>query len=55
MKKLSTNDIYNDIIRQIYGMNKNIWKNQLSIKWAVRFDLFGLVGFIAIIIYNFFK
>jgi hypothetical protein len=55
LSNLSRNDIYNDIIRQIYGMNKNIWKNQISIKWAVRFDLVGLGGFIIIIIYNFLK
>ena len=52
LDKLTEDNIYEQIVRQIYGMNKNIWKNQLSIKWAVIFDIFGLFGFIVVIIYN---
>lgn len=48
---LTSNDIYDHIIRQIYGMNKNIWRNQQSIKIAVICDLIGLLGFLIVIIY----
>ncbi len=48
---LSDDEICSDLIKQIYGMNNIIWKNQKSIKRAVAFDLFGLLGFLAMIIY----
>lgn len=44
-------EIYEDLIRQIYGMNNNIWKNQISIKIAVYFDLIGLFGFFLVMLY----
>lgn len=45
------NEICEDLIKQIYGMNRNIWINQKSIKGAVLFDLVGLVGFLMMIAY----
>ncbi|MDE7372436.1 MAG: hypothetical protein K2N18_00035 [Clostridia bacterium] len=48
---MSDEEICEDLIKQIYGMNNNIWRNQSSIKMAVVFDLIGLVGFLAMIIY----
>lgn len=48
---MSDDEICDDLIKQIYGMNTNIWRNQRSIKKAVVFDLIGLVGFLAMIIY----
>lgn len=47
---LTEDKIFEQMVRQIYGMNKNIWKNQLSIKWAVRLDLIGLIGFLFIMV-----
>lgn len=48
---MSDEVICDDLIKQIYGMNNNIWRNQRSIKKAVVFDLIGLVGFLAMIVY----
>lgn len=50
LDRLSYNEIHEDLARQIYGMNNNIWVDQLSIKAAVIFDLIGLVVFIVAII-----
>lgn len=47
---ISDAEICNDLIKQIYGMNGNIWKNQKSIKAAVAFDLIGLLGFFVMMI-----
>ncbi len=44
-------EIVADLARQIYGMNTNIWKNQISIKIAVWLDLIGLAGFLLIMLY----
>jgi len=49
--KITEDEIYHDLVRQVYGMNKNIWKNQKSIKTAVFFDLIGMCGFLYIIFY----
>jgi len=51
LAKITAKEICEDISNQIYGMNRNIWKSQQSIKTAVLFDLIGLVGFIIIIAY----
>jgi hypothetical protein len=48
---MSDEEICEDLIKQIYGMNNNIWRNQRSIKKAVVFDMIGLIGFLAMIIY----
>lgn len=48
---LSDDEICEDLIKQIYGMNKNIWVNQKSIKCAVFLDLIGLIGFLVMIMY----
>lgn len=48
---LSEEELYEDLTRQIYGMNQNIWKNQQSIKSAVFCDLIGIFGFFIMIIY----
>ena len=48
---MSDDEICGDLIKQIYGMNNNIWRNQKSIKKAVIFDLVGLVGFFVMVIY----
>ena len=48
---INDDEICNDLIKQIYGMNKNIWKNQRSIKIAVACDLIGLVGFLLMIVF----
>lgn len=52
LESLSVDIICEDLSKQIYGMNKNIWKNQKSIKNAVFWDLIGLVGFLLIILYQ---
>lgn len=49
--KLTNDEIIEDLTKQIYGMNNNIWKNQQSIKTAVLLDVIGLFGFIIMIIY----
>lgn len=51
LDSMSIDDIYHDLVRQIYGMNANIWKNQVSIKFAVLLDLLGLIGFAFILVY----
>lgn len=51
MDTISEEEIYIDLLRQIYGMNNNIWRNQISIKVAVFFDLIGLLGFLFIMFY----
>ena len=48
---LSMDEICDDLTKQIYGMNYNIWQSQKSIKRAVFFDLIGLIGFIIILFY----
>ncbi len=55
MDSISADDIYIDLLRQIYGMNINIWRNQFSIKVAVYCDLVGLLGFICIMLYMIFN
>ncbi len=49
--EISDEELCEDLSRQIYGMNNNIWKNQKSIKWAVNCDIVGLVVFFLSIIY----
>jgi hypothetical protein len=51
LDSISTDEIYEDLVRQIYGMNTNIWNNQRSIKVAVFFDLVGLAGFFGVLLY----
>ena len=51
LSKLTNNELIEDLTKQIYGMNYNIWKNQKSIKIAVFLDIIGLFGFIVIIVY----
>lgn len=51
ISNLSKDELYEDLARQIYGMNQNIWKNQQSIKNAVFCDLIGIFGFFVMIIY----
>lgn len=48
---LTDDRICDDLTKQIYGMNNNIWKNQQSIKIAVFFDLIGVIGFLIMIVY----
>lgn len=49
--RISDKDLCEDLSRQIYGMNNNIWKNQQSIKLAVIFDIIGLLDFFLAILY----
>ena len=49
--RISDKDLCEDLSRQIYGMNNNIWKNQKSIKLAVIFDIIGLLNFFLAILY----
>jgi hypothetical protein len=51
LDRLTISEICEDLTNQIYGMNKNIWRNQRSIKTAVFFDIIGLIGFILILFY----
>ena len=51
LENMTIDVICDDLIKQIYGMNHNIWKNQKSIKKAVAFDL-GLAGFVVIILWR---
>lgn len=51
LDELTDDELFEDLTRQIYGMNQNIWKNQKSIKCAVAFDMVGLLAFLAMIIY----
>ena len=48
---LNEQDIYEDLVRQIFGMNKNVWRNQKSIRLAVWLDLIGLAGFFLSFVY----
>ena len=48
---ISVDELYQDLIWQIYGMNKNVWKNQKSIRAAVICDLLGLFGFFFVVLY----
>lgn len=49
--RISDKDLCEDLVRQIYGMNNNIWKNQQSIKLAVIFDIIGLLDFFLAMLY----
>jgi len=51
--KLSLKDICEQIINQIFVMNKMIWKIQGIIKTAVTFNIIGLILFILIIFLKF--
>jgi hypothetical protein len=51
MDSITEDEIYLDLLRQVYGMNLNTWRNQIFIKVAVIFDLVGLLGFLFAIIY----
>lgn len=55
LDSITESEIYEDIVRQIYGMNIIVWKNQISIKVAVYFDLAGLLGFFCIMLYLMFN
>lgn len=48
---MSEEDLYDDLVRQIYGVNKHIWRNQRSIRVAVYLDLAGLLVFLCALAY----
>jgi hypothetical protein len=44
-------EIYSDLVRQVYGMNTNIWQSQRSIKIAVWLDLIAVSFFLLAMMY----
>lgn len=51
LNNMTDEEICEDLINQIYGMNSNIWVNQKSIKKAVFFDFISLIGFLVAFVY----
>lgn len=48
---ISEDEIYHDLVHQIFGMSRNIWRSQLSIRRAVYGDIIALIGFIGTSLY----
>jgi len=53
ISKLTANDIYNEIITQIYNMNDTIIRDYKEIEKAVKWDRIGLISFMVYLIFKF--
>lgn len=50
VSSLTVDEMLTFTAHQIYGMNKNIWKNQRATRWAVVADVLGLALFLVIVL-----